>query len=149
MSGRVRIRRARPEDRDALLALEALFPSDRVSRRGWTRFLASPRATVLVAAEGGAVLGDLVLLQRAGSRRARIYSVVVAPAARGRGLGERLVAAAERAAAADGCAAVSLEVRADNAAARGLYAKRGYIEQRPLPSYYDDGADGLRLLKTL
>lgn len=144
-----RLRAGRAEDLDALLALEALFPSDRLSRRGWRRFLRSPRATVWVAARGGEVLGDLVLLRRAGSRRARIYSVVVAPAARGQGLGERLVAAAERSARQLGCEAVSLEVRADNAAARALYAKRGYLEQRILPRYYGDGADGLRLLKVL
>jgi len=145
----VRIRAGRAEDLDALLALEALFPSDRVSRAGWRRFLCSPRASVLVAASGGAVLGDLVLLRRAGSLKARIYSVVVAPAARGQGLGERLVESAEREARSKGCTAVSLEVRADNMAARALYAKRAYVEQRQLPRYYDDGADGLRLLKTL
>ena len=143
------LRRGRPGDLDALLALELLFPSDRVSRRGWRRFLVSSRATVLVAASGDAVLGNLVLLRRAGSDKARIYSVVVTPAARGQGLGERLVAEAERVAAAEGCAAVSLEVRADNAAARALYAKRGYREERALPAYYDDGADGLRLVKAL
>ena len=144
-----RIRAGRVGDLDALLALEALFPSDRVSRAGWRRFLRSPRASVLVAEARGEVLGDLVLLRRANSRKARIYSVVVAPAARGQGLGERLVAAAEREASKQGCGAVSLEVRADNRVARGLYAKRGYVEQRSLPAYYDDGADGLRLLKTL
>ena len=146
---RVRIRAGRAEDLDALLALEALFPSDRVSRAGWRRFLRSPRASVLVAEARGELLGDLLLLRRAGSRKARIYSVVVAPSARGQGLGERLVAAAEREACKHGCTAVSLEVRADNHAARALYAKRRYVEQRPLPAYYDDGADGLRLLKAL
>lgn len=145
----VRIRAGRLGDLDALLALEALFPSDRVSRAGWRRFLRSPRASVLVAEAHGEVLGDLVLLRRANSLKARIYSVVVAPAARGQGLGERLVVAAERVAARQGCTAVSLEVRADNHAARGLYAKRGYVEQQALPRYYDDGADGLRLLKRL
>lgn len=149
MTAAAQLRRGRPDDLDALLALELLFPSDRVSRRGWRRFLVSPRANVVVAASGGEVLGNLVLLRRAGSDKARIYSVVVAPAARGQGLGERLVAEAERIAAGEGCTAVSLEVRADNAAARALYAKRGYREQMALPAYYDDGADGLRLVKPL
>lgn len=144
-----RIRRGRPQDLETLLALESLFPSDRLSRRGWRRFLSSPRASVLVACRGSEVLGDLVLLRRAGSGRSRIYSLVVATAARGQGLGEALVAAAERETRALGGTAVSLEVRADNVAARALYAKRGYREQQALPRYYGDGADGLRLLKTL
>ena len=38
-----------------------------------------------------------------------------------------------------------LEVRVDNPAARGLYAKLGYVEDAVLPGYYDDGTDGLRL----
>jgi ribosomal-protein-alanine N-acetyltransferase len=40
---------------------------------------------------------------------------------------------------------VRLEVRADNAAARALYAKLGFAESGQLPGYYEDGADGLRL----
>jgi ribosomal-protein-alanine N-acetyltransferase len=144
-----RIRPGRSEDLDALLALEALFPSDRMSRRAWRRFLASPRAEVLVAETGAKLLGDLLLLHRADSRKARIYSLVVAPAARGMGLGEALVMAAERAAAARGARAVSLEVRLDNLAARGLYEKHGYRQIQVLPGYYTDGADGLRLLKPL
>lgn len=144
-----RIRAGRDEDLDALMALEALFPSDRLSRPGWRRFLRSPRATVLVAERLGQPVGDLVLLRRAGSRKARIYSLVVAPTARGQGLGERLVAAAEQSAIQQGCTAVSLEVRADNPAARALYAKRGYVQHKALPAYYGDGADGLRLLKRL
>lgn len=149
MTSAVQLRSGRPDDLDGLLALELLFPSDRVSRRGWRRFLVSPRANVLVAASRDQVLGNLVLLRRSGSGKARIYSVVVAPAARGQGLGERLVTEAERIAAVEGCTAVSLEVRADNAAARALYAKRGYSEQLALPAYYEDGADGLRLIKPL
>ncbi|MDP3209316.1 MAG: GNAT family N-acetyltransferase, partial [Rhodoglobus sp.] len=76
------------------------------------------------------LLGNLVLLLRAHSRTARIYSVVVSPQARGLGIGNRLVEAAERAARAAGRESVSLEVRGDNAAARARYAKRGYAESR-------------------
>lgn len=149
MSAAPRIRRATLRDVPALLALETLFVSDRMSARSIRRFIASPRARVFVAARGEQVLGNLVLLLRAGSRRARIYSVVVSPQARGLGLGNRLVEAGERAAKREGRNAVSLEVRADNTAARALYARRGYVEERALPAYYDDGADGLRLQRAL
>jgi [ribosomal protein S18]-alanine N-acetyltransferase len=145
----VRVRAAIPADAPAMLLLEALFPSDRMSARSIRRFIAAPGARVFVAVRGRAVLGNLVLLLRAGSRSARIYSVVVSPSARGLGIGDRLVEAGERAARAAGRQAVSLEVRADNPAARRLYAKRGYVEVRRLPGYYDDGADGLRLERAL
>ncbi len=144
------IRRGSLADVEAVLALEALFPSDRMSRRSVRRFLSVPTAQLLIA-EGAnaAVVGNLVWLRRKGSRAARIYSVVVAPAARGQRWGERLVAAMETAAAASGCERATLEVRADNAAARALYAKLGYREAQALPGYYDDGSDGLRLVKPL
>lgn len=146
----MRIRRARVPDLSAIVAQEALFPSDRMSRASARRFLASPRASVLIAESPDQnVLGNLILLKRADSRKARIYSVVVAPEARGRGIGAQLVAAAERVARSSGREAISLEVRADNAAARAMYEKLGYVVERELPDYYDDGAEGLRLIKRL
>jgi len=144
-----RIRPATGADLDGLVALEALFPSDHLSRAGWRRFLRVTSARVWVATARGAVVGNLVLLLRAGADSGRIYTVVVAPAARGQGLGERLVATAERASRAAGRSRLRLEVRADNAVARALYAKRGYVPLATLPRYYEDGADGLRLEKTL
>ncbi|MGH8446974.1 MAG: GNAT family N-acetyltransferase, partial [Solimonas sp.] len=99
--------------------------------------------------EPRAVIGALITLTRANSTVARIYSVVVAPSARGLGLGRRLVGQAERGARRHGCTTISLEVRADNRAARALYAGLGYAEQARLPRYYDDGGDGLRLRKAL
>ncbi|WP_428381156.1 GNAT family N-acetyltransferase [Nevskia ramosa] len=144
------IRRGSLADVEAVLALEALFPSDRMSRRSVRRFLSVPSAQLLIAEDTNAdVVGNLVWLRRKGGHAARIYSVVVAPAARGQRWGERLVAAMETAAAASGCARATLEVRADNIAARALYAKLGYREVQTLPGYYDDGSDGLRLSKTL
>ncbi|MDP3294382.1 MAG: N-acetyltransferase [Nevskia sp.] len=150
VSGAGRIRRGSLADVDAVLALEALFPSDRMSRRTVRRFLTVPTAELLIAENAdAAVVGNLVWLRRKGSRAARIYSLAVAPAARGQRWGEGLVAAMETAAAASGCDRATLEVRADNLAARALYAKLGYREAQALPGYYDDGADGLRLMKTL
>lgn len=147
--GAGRIRGGGLADVEAVLALEALFPSDRMSRRTVRRFLSVPTAQLLIAENAAAVVGNLVWLRRKGSRAARIYSLVVAPTARGQRWAERLVEAMEAAARAAGCERASLEVRADNAAARALYAKLGYREALALPGYYDDGADGLRLMKTL
>lgn len=143
----IRIRRATLEDASALLAMEALFPSDRMSMRSIRRFVAA--GSVLVALRDRDLLGNLVLLMRAGSDTARIYSVVVAPTARGLGIGDRLVEAAERVARDAGRRSMTLEVRADNVAARALYAKRGYVETRMLPGFYDDGADGLKLERAI
>lgn len=55
-----------------------------------------------------------------------LYSVWVAPAARGRGVGDALVAAACARAREMGYARVALEVGAANGRAMGLYARAGF-----------------------
>lgn len=143
---RARIRDGRPADAAAVLALEAVFATDRMSARSIRRFLAGP-GTVLVAEMEGEIVGALVLLLRRNSRWARIYSVVVHPARRGLGLGRRLVLAAEARARRAGCVGMSLEVRTDNLPAQRLYRALGYADHAQLARYYDDGAPGIRLRK--
>lgn len=144
MPGPFRLRDARPADLPALLALEARFPGDRLSARQFRRHLASPRARLRVLEGPAGVLGYHLLLRRAGSGWARLYSIAVDPAARGQGLGRRLLADAEAGARAAGCRGLRLEVRADNAAATGLYEAAGYRRVAALPAYYEDGGDGWR-----
>lgn len=143
------IRRARAGDAAGILALEELFPSDRMSARSARRFLRSASAGVWVAAASDTVAAALVLLMRRRARGARIYSLAVDPSARGQGLAKKLVRRAEAEARKRGFEHVSLEVRAGNTAARALYAGLGYTRAARLPRYYDDGAPGLRLRRTL
>lgn len=140
----IQVRPARLQDLSALLALENEFPGDRLSLRSWRRLLHSPSAWIAVVEGGGHLLGNGVLLFRRGSRWARLYSMVVAPKARGRGLAQHLLLALEAESQQRGALGLRLEVRADNEAARRLYARRGYREIQPLPGYYEDGADGFR-----
>ena len=145
-----RIRRARPADLDALVALEqASFDHDRVSRAQFRRHLASDSAVVLVADARGRVLGAALLFLRRGTRAARLYSIAVAQAARGQGLGAALLEACEREARKRGCGAMRLEVRTDNAAAMGLYERRGYLRRTREPGFYENGMDAWRYLKEL
>ncbi|SRR5579885_261918 len=145
-----RIRRARMGDLDALVALEETsFDHDRVSRAQWRRHLRSDSACVRVAERSGRVLGCLLLFLRRGSRRARLYSIAIAQAARGQGLGAALLASAERQARRRGCDAMRLEVRTDNSAAIALYEKRGYIRREREPGFYENGMDAWRYEKPL
>jgi ribosomal protein S18 acetylase RimI-like enzyme len=116
----------------------------------YRRHRASPRAALLVAAAAGAPLhGSALVFFRRGSTLARLYSIATAPAARGQGLGARLLAAAEQAAQARGCRALRLEVRVDNAAAIALYERAGFRRIGRYEGYYEDGADAWRYEKTL
>ena len=143
----LRLRTARAADLPARLALEQTFPGDRMSARQFRHHLASPRARWRVAEAGGRLLGYALVLLRRDSDRARLYSIAVDPAARGQGLGRRLLAAAEKDAARAGRTAMTLEVRQDNPAANALYQSAGYRRLAALPAYYEDGAPGWRYIK--
>ncbi|MBL8300434.1 MAG: GNAT family N-acetyltransferase [Rhodanobacteraceae bacterium] len=150
MTADFRLRRAVPADLPALLALEnASFSYDRMSARQFRRHLDSPSALLLVADDTPALLGSALLFFREHSSLARLYSLATATAARGRGIGRALLAAAEAGARARGCNRLRLEVRQDNAAAVQLYETQGYRRIAALDSYYDDGAAAWRYEKPL
>lgn len=140
----IRLRTARAADLPDLLALEARFPGDRLSARQFRHHLGNARARLRVVESDGAVLAYHLLLLRAGSDRARLYSIAVDPSRRGQGLGRRLLADAEAQARAAGCRGLRLEVRQDNVAAIALYEAAGYQRLAALPAYYQDGGAGWR-----
>ena len=150
MTAAIRIRRATLADLDALVALErAAFATDHLSRRQYRAHLRSASAAVLAAVNGRRLLGKAVVFFRRNSLGARLYSIAVADQARGRGLGEVLLAAAERTAQRRGARRMRLEVRQDNAAAIRLYERRGYRRFGSHAGFYEDGADAWRYEKEL
>jgi ribosomal protein S18 acetylase RimI-like enzyme len=125
------------------------FSYDRIARRSFVRFVNSPNASLIVADCDGALSGYALILFRARSGFARLYSIAVDAEHTGRQLGSMLLKAAEDAARRRGANAVRLEVCAANAAAKSLYRKSGYALVDRLPAYYCDGRDALRLQKRL
>lgn len=147
----LRIRRGVASDAAALIALEnSVFTRDRLSARQWHYHLANPRADILVASDASAVLiGAAVVFFHARSDIARLYSLAVAPSARGLGAADALIDFAERGAMQRGCRRMRLEVRRDNVAAHRLYARRGFVVIGERAGYYEDGHDALRYEKIL
>lgn len=147
----VKLRRGRMSDVDALLALEqAVFRTDRLSRRSFRRFLASPAATLIVADDGDHTLaGYALVLYPPRSSLARLYSIAVAPHLGKRGIGPLLLTAAEDAARRRGRHAMRLEVHEHNRRAIGRYEKSGYRLFGRHRDYYDDRGDALRFEKPL
>jgi len=142
MTQGVTVRVATISDLPALMHLETLFPEgDRISARSWRRFLT--RHDCVFVAEQGMVLGAVVVLTRAGSLTARIYSLAVDERAQGRGVGRVLIEAAHRRAAEAYCTRLSLEVRPDNDPARRLYRRCGFVERGVKPEHYADGTSAL------
>ena len=144
------VREATPDDLDAVLGLEdRSFETDRMSRSSLRRLLRSPTAIFLVEETGGRVVGYVLLLVRASSDRARLYSVAVDEGSRGRGIGRRLVEAAEGRIRDLGIAEIRLEIREDNEASHPLFASAGYAPFRTVANYYEDGAAAVRYRKRL
>jgi ribosomal protein S18 acetylase RimI-like enzyme len=141
------VRRAGRSDLDVLTRLESSFPGDRLARGSLARLLGRNSAELWVAESGGEVVGDAVVLFRKGFASARLYSLVVRPESRGRGVARALLAQVEEGARERGAVAVRLEVREDNKPAIALYRKCGYEVVGRTSDYYEDHSDALRMQK--
>ncbi len=142
------IRSANLHDIDALLPIEhRCFTHDRLTRLDFTRALNGKSAVVLVAEQGGAVLGYALIRIR--GRQAHLESLAVDPDARRLGLGRTLLKAAEEAVLERGALHMRLEIREDNPAAYALYKALGYRQHGTWLEYYEDESDALRLRKAL
>ena len=78
-----------------------------------------------VAVQGGQVVGTV--LSGYDGHRGWLYSVAVAPEARNRGLGTRMVRHAEQAMVARGCLKINLQILESNAAVVAFYERLGYV----------------------
>ena len=124
--------------RFAVLHAEAFDqPHDRPwSEAAFAELLDQPGVFAVDSPEG-------FIRMRAVADEAEILTLAVRPAARRGGQGARLVGEGVLAAAARGASRVFLEVAEDNAAARALYQKAGFLKAGRRPGYYA-GTDGSR-----
>jgi ribosomal-protein-alanine acetyltransferase len=144
------IRRATPDDLDALVSIEnRSFTIDRFSRRSFRYLLTKANAVSLVHEHEGKMSGYVILTFNTGTSLARLYSLAVDPAFRHLGIGTALITAAEQSALEHECIALRLEVRRDNSNSIRLYKKLGYKEFAVLPDYYEDHMEALRFEKHL
>ncbi|MFA7632391.1 MAG: GNAT family N-acetyltransferase/peptidase C39 family protein [Thiohalomonadaceae bacterium] len=144
------IRPATLDDVAALVEIEnQCFAMDRLSRRSFRHMITKAHADLLLLEEGQMICGYVLLLFNSGTSLARMYSIAVRPACRGRGMGRQLMLAAEQAALARDCIVLRLEVRMDNAASIALYQSMGYRRFGFYDAYYEDQMDALRYEKRL
>lgn len=144
------IRAATVNDLDELFRLENIcFETDRMSRRSLHHMITRAKADILVSTKGKNLGGYVAVLYHSGTSLARLYSIAVDPLQRGRGLGEKLLKAAEQAARGNECVSMRLEIRHDNHAAGALYKRMGYRQFGMYHNYYNDRTDALRMEKSL
>ncbi|SEI20894.1 peptidase C39 family protein [Pseudomonas asplenii] len=144
-------RPATTDDLPALLQLEAhCFTSDRLTARSFHWMINRANARLIVTQQAdGQLAGYALLLFHRGTSLARLYSIAIAPHARGIGLGRQLLQRSEACALEHDCAYLRLEVRTDNNAAIALYEHNGYRRFGLINDYYEDHADALRLEKRI
>ncbi len=146
----VSIRPSRPADLEELSDLEKqVFAINRMSRRSLRWLLGSPSAEILIAEVRAEFAGAAVVLFRANSRIARLYSLAVVPRLTGRGIGSALIAAVEKAAQSRKCRFVRLEVHEKNHGAIVCYRKAGYQQFDRHHEYYEDKGHALRFEKRI
>ena len=122
-----------------IVALEVeLFGKDAWSEQ--TVLATLDRGRVLVAEDGGVLLGYLVLADA--DDVADLERIGVRPDHQRAGLASALIDAALRDLGSD---RVMLEVRADNGPALALYARAGFAEIHRRRRYYRDGTDAIVL----
>ena len=89
------------------------------------------------------------LIGRAIAGEAELLTLAVTPEARRQGIGRALLGAFAAAARERGATDAFLEVAANNAAARALYAGAGWVQAGRRRGYYGPGVDALVLRQVL
>jgi [ribosomal protein S18]-alanine N-acetyltransferase len=145
----VLIRSATPDDVPAMRALEQQTRSAaHWAEREYDALFAPespPRITLVAIAEVDASVVGFVIA-RCATDEWEIENVLVAPEHRGRGVGSKIIRDVLLRAQVAGATSVLLEVRGSNLAARRLYEKLGFSQQRQRRSYYQDPEEDALLL---
>ena len=133
-SGATAIREARLADIPDIVEIERASFSDPWSASSFRSLLALPSTYFAVAERHGRVVGYSVLIIAADE--AERGNIAIADRDRRQGTGRRLLDATMAEAVRRGVASIYLEVRDSNAAARALYARRGFQEVGRRRRYY-------------
>jgi len=132
------------------LAAEAFSEYDGDARRAGSKVVAmvsAKRTHTLVAERSSRPVG-FVSFDVTGEG-AHISAIAVVRGERGRGIGARLLGAAEKLAQTLGANVVTLETGEANLAALDLFIRAGYRIEGRTPRYYTTGYDALTLRRSL
>lgn len=132
-----------------LIRLEQVFTEYALSRQSFHYLIQRPIPCLWVARYRQQVLADMIVLFFPSKQLTRIYSIVVDPTQRRKGLAHTLLNWAEQLALQYHCSHIQLEVRRDNWAARYLYENQAYHYQSYLIDFYGKQQSGWKMSKYL
>lgn len=140
---RFTLRDYRPEDFDALLALDqTCFPAEVACLNADLKAaIESQKALCLVAVRAESGIAGFVLASTREKAIGHVITLDVASELRRAGIGERLMREAETRLCEQGVRRLRLEVGSSNIAAQRLYEKLGFTQTGFIQHYYGDGGD--------
>jgi ribosomal-protein-alanine N-acetyltransferase len=145
----VRVRSMSPEDLDRVMEIaESLKDAPHWTRANYVAVLdpaAAPRRIALVTEEGGKVAGFAVASLM--PPQAELEIIAVDAQFQRRGLARRLFVELAGKLGLAQVTEVTLEVRASNQPALGLYRRLGFVETGRRPCYYQAPADDAVLMR--
>jgi len=149
----VTLRPYRANDLDAMHALdvECFDKPFRFSRSAMRRFAEAKKARVVIADDGDALVGFVILdiEDTAEGRFGYIVTLDVSPAHRRRGVAGQLMQEAEQEGAREGCVAVVLHVFTGNEPSIRFYVRRGFVQSHRESNFYGLGMDAWVFQKPL
>ena len=145
----MKIRRAESADVDRLLELESSCFAEEIRFSGGqiAFYMAIANSSVLVAEEKD--IEGYAIFKNAFGMIGHVLTINVDPTRRRRGVATALLDAGERFLRDAGGATLILEVAETNAAARALYAARGYEDDESIEDFYGPGKHALRMRKDI
>lgn len=152
MDKRFSIRRVLQRDLDRILKIEAAsFGADAYDRNLFAAYTRTCGGLFLVAERSTKVCGYSITAISPGAarNRAELVSVAVDPALLGKGAASALMESTLRRLRRRGITRLGLMVKVTNHRALAFYEKFEFRKLRRVARYYEDGADGVSLVKDL
>jgi ribosomal-protein-alanine N-acetyltransferase len=146
MAPRYAIRRFHPDDIDRIIEIErASFGQFAYDRKLFAELDRKSGGLFLLAEGGRKTFGYAITCIR--GRRANLVSIAVDPKERGKGAASSLLESTVRRLKLRGVLRFTLMVRETNRGARRFYERRGFTKLRRIPEYYEDGEDGILMVR--
>ncbi|MFP4023625.1 MAG: ribosomal protein S18-alanine N-acetyltransferase [Thiohalospira sp.] len=148
--GDLKIEKAQLADLNKIIELEKqCFFSDAFFRHQFYYFINKSKSEFVVVRKHDKIIGYLIIQIRKNSLKYRIYSIAIAPEARGMGIGKKLLEYTEQLARKNKIQKITLEVSEKNIAAINLYKKQGYRVVKTRAGYYTDGSSAWIMVKDI
>ncbi|SPE40327.1 SSU ribosomal protein S18P alanine acetyltransferase [Candidatus Sulfopaludibacter sp. SbA3] len=147
MLQRYSIGRLSERELDRILEIEAAsFGKEAYDRKLFAEYLHKCGDLFLGAWRGKKLCGYM-LTRKSGETRAELVSVAVDPAFRGKGVASALMKSTLRRLRWRGISRFGLMVKLTNGQARRFYEKYGFTKVRIVRQYYEDGQDGILMVR--